>query len=201
MKPGDILLARRNLNLPNILSIIRILMVGVLIMFFRLNMRVAAFITFIAASATDVLDGYIARKYNLITPLGKLLDPLADKLMLTTVLACMYFVKILPLWIVIIIFIKEFVQILGGFLLFHRKDTVVQSNIFGKLTTVFFAVSVVLLFLHEYVAPFDEYALIFTVGFAVLSLVQYFVKYIKAIKAQEAGNISEKPVDKKPNQE
>ncbi|MBN2878120.1 MAG: CDP-alcohol phosphatidyltransferase family protein [Clostridia bacterium] len=200
MKPGDILLTKRNLNLPNILSIIRILMVGVLIMFFRHNMRFAAFLTFVAASATDALDGYIARKYNLITPLGKLLDPLADKLMLTTVLACMYFVKILPLWIVLIIFIKEFVQILGGFLLFHRKDTVVQSNIFGKLTTVFFAVSVVLLFWHEYVVPFDEYALLFTVAFAVLSLVQYFVKYIKDIRTQEAMNALKNSVDEQADQ-
>jgi len=175
-------------------------MVGVLIMFFRFNMRFAAFLTFVAASATDALDGYIARKYNLITPLGKLLDPLADKLMLTTVLACMYFVKILPLWIVLIIIIKEFVQILGGFLLFHRNDTVVQSNIFGKLTTVFFAVSVVLLFWHEYLAPFDEYALLFTVAFAVLSLVQYFVKYIKDIKTQDAISTSKNSVDEQTNQ-
>lgn len=182
MKPSDILLSKSNLNLPNILSIIRLLMVGVLIWFFTKGMLVAAFITYVVAGLTDVLDGYIARKYDLITPLGKLLDPLADKLMLIAVLACMYFTNMLPLWILIVIFVKEFVQIIGGFFLFHKKDTVVQANIFGKLTTVFFSISVVLLFWHDYVAPIDIYALIFTVIFAVFALVQYFIKYLKSVK-------------------
>lgn len=177
MKVSEILLSKRNLNLPNILSIIRILMVGVLILFFKLEMHVAAFLTYVTASATDVLDGYIARKYDLITHLGKLLDPLADKMMLVTVLACMHFAGVLPLWILIVIVVKELVQIIGGFFMYHKRDTVVQSNIFGKLTTIFFAFSVVLLFWHEYVAPYDKYALIFTVVFAVYALVQYMVKY------------------------
>ena len=185
MKPSEILLSKRNLNLPNILSIIRILMVGLLILFFKLDMKIAAFFTYLTASATDAMDGYIARKYDLITPLGKLLDPLADKMMLVTVLACMYFAKILPLWILIVIAAKECVQVLGGFLMFHKKDMVVQSNIFGKLTTMFFAISIVLLFWHDYVGPYDYYALIFTVVFAIFSLVQYFVKYIKAIHKNE----------------
>jgi len=178
--------------LPNILSIIRILMVGVLILFFKLDMKIAAFFTYLTASATDVLDGYIARKYDLITPLGKLLDPLADKMMLVTVLACMYFARILPLWILIVIAAKECVQVLGGFLLFHKKDTVVQSNLFGKLTTVFFAISVVLLFWHDYVSPYDNYALIFTVVFAIFALVQYFVKYLKGIHKNEAASSKSK---------
>ena len=170
-------------------------MVGVLILFFKLDMKIAAFFTYLTASATDALDGYIARKYDLITPLGKLLDPLADKMMLVTVLACMYFAKILPLWILIVIAVKECVQVLGGFLLFQRKDTVVQSNLFGKLTTVFFSVSIVLLFWHDYVTPYDNYALIFTVSFAVFSLVQYFVKYIRALHKNEQAGKSEDFVD------
>lgn len=195
MKPSDILLSKSNLNLPNILSIIRLLMVGVLIWFFIKGMLVAAFITYVVAGLTDVLDGYIARKYDLITPLGKLLDPLADKLMLVTTLACMYFAGFLPLWILIVIFIKELVQIVGGFLLFHKKDTVVQANIFGKLTTVFFSISVVLLFWHDYVEPIDKYALIFTVLFALFALVQYFVKYITSVKEHEKQKALENSVE------
>jgi len=195
MKPSEVLSSRRNLNLPNILSIIRLMMVGVLIWFFAKGMLIAAFIVYVLASLTDALDGYIARKYDLITPLGKLLDPLADKLMLIAVLACMYFVGLLPLWILIVIFVKECVQIIGGFCLLHKKDTVVQANIFGKLTTVFFSISVVLLFWHEYVAPFDSYTIIFTVLFAVFALVQYFVKYLKAIKEPECIDKLENGVD------
>ena len=195
MKPSEILLSKSNLNLPNILSIIRLLMVGVLIWFFTKGMLIAAFITYVLASFTDALDGYIARKYDLITPLGKLLDPLADKLMLITVLSCMYFAGFLPLWILIVILLKEFVQIVGGFFLFHKKDTVVQANIFGKLTTVFFSISVVLLFWHDYVVPVDKYALIFTVVFAVFALVQYFIKYIKAVKESENNNELQDAVD------
>jgi len=195
MKASTILISKRNLNLPNILSIVRILSVGVLIYFFNKGMHVAAFITYLAASATDALDGYIARKYDLITPLGKLLDPLADKLMLVTVLVCMYFANILPLWVVIVIVSKEAVQILGGLLLFHKRDMVVQSNIFGKLSTVFFSVSIVLLFWHEYVSPYDIYAIIFTVLFAIFALIQYIVKYINAEQTIPEVKLSEKVVD------
>ena len=184
MKTSEILLSKNNLNLPNILSIVRILMVGVLVLFFKLDMKIAAFFTYITASATDLLDGYIARKYDLITPLGKLLDPLADKMMLVTVLTCMYFAKILPLWILLVIAVKECVQVVGSFMMFHKRDTVVQSNLFGKLTTLFFSISVVLLFWHEHVKPYDKYALIFTVIFAIFSLVQYLVKYIRAINSE-----------------
>ena len=180
MKASTILMSKRNLNLPNILSIIRILLVGVLIIFFKKGMMVAAFVTYLTASATDLIDGYIARKYDLITPLGKLLDPLADKLMLITVLCCMYLSGILPLWVLLVIASKEALQVLGGFLMFKRRDTVVQSNIIGKATTVLFSVSVVLLFLHHYVSPYDIYVLIFTVLFAIFALVQYVVMYLKA---------------------
>ena len=185
MKPRSILMSKGNFNLPNILSVLRLLSIVLLIWFFKNGMNMAAFITYLAASATDAIDGYIARKYDLITPLGKLLDPLADKLMLITVLVCMYISGILPLWIPIVIVIKEFVQIIGGFFLLHKKDTVVQSNIFGKLTTVFFSISVVLLFWHDYLAPYDKYALVFTVIFAVFALIQYIVLYVKAV---EKGN-------------
>ena len=184
MKPSTILMSKSNLNLPNLLSILRLLAIGLLIYFFTQGMRIAAFITYISASATDALDGWIARKYNLITPLGKLLDPLADKLMLITVLACMYFTDLLPLWILAVIVIKEFVQIVGGFLLLHKTDTVVQANIFGKLTTVLFSVSVILLFWHDYVTPWDNYLMVFTVIFAVFALVQYAFKYVSVINSE-----------------
>ncbi|MEX1377590.1 MAG: CDP-alcohol phosphatidyltransferase family protein [Eubacteriales bacterium] len=191
MKAKTILMSKSNLNLPNILSIIRILLVGVLILFFKKGMTLAAFITYLTASATDLIDGYIARKYDLITPLGKLLDPFADKLMLVTVLCCMYLSGILPLWVLIVIVTKEALQILGGFLMFHKRDTVVQSNIFGKLTTVFFSFSVVLLFLHDYVSPYDIYVIIFTVLFAIFALVQYVVKYLRSSSGQEKEHADE----------
>lgn len=201
MKPSEILKSKNNLNIPNVLSIIRILLVGVLIYFFQKDELIAAFIIYLVASFTDAVDGYIARKYDLITPLGKLLDPLADKLMLITVLVYMYIAGRLPLWIVLVIFTKEVLQVLGGFIMYKKRDTVVQSNIFGKITTLLFSLSVVLLFLHDYVEPFDTYTLIFTVAFAVFSLGQYLVKYLcfSKHKDPEKCGLSQDMVDQEAN--
>lgn len=152
-------------------------MVFFLVLFFQKMMYEKAFIIYVAASATDALDGFIARKYKLITPLGKLLDPLADKLMLVTVLVCMYLAKRLPLWILLLIFVKEVLQVVGSLVMYKKRDTVVQANIFGKATTVLFSISVILLFLHDLVEPFDTYAIMFTAAFAIFSLLQYVYKY------------------------
>jgi cardiolipin synthase len=100
---------------------------------------------FIIAGITDVLDGFIARRFNLTSVLGTALDPLADKLMLLTALTCLYLSGHLPLLILGIMYLKEFtLMIVGIYMYFHKEKIVVPSNIFGKLATVVFSIAVVL---------------------------------------------------------
>ena len=82
-------LIRKNLNVPNVLTMIRLLLVPVYVVLFVSGQKYAALVTFLAASLTDLLDGRIARKYNLITDFGKLVDPFADKVMVLTALLSM----------------------------------------------------------------------------------------------------------------
>ena len=91
---------------------------------------------------TDVLDGFIARKFNLVSNFGKLMDPLADKLTQISVLAALVSVKIIPVWILAIVVLKELIMVVGASFL-YGKDVVVYSKWYGKLATVLFYLAIV----------------------------------------------------------
>ena len=118
------------MNIPNVLTIIRFLLIpGFVYYYFSPSedgVRIAIII-FIIAGLTDILDGFIARKYNLITKLGIVLDPLADKLMLLTVLISIT-LKNRFAWIIIVVAVKESLMILGAITLFNNHDIVVPAN-------------------------------------------------------------------------
>ena len=133
------------MNLPNILTLLRMLMVPAVIVCFAANHPLWALFFFLLASATDVLDGYLARKFNQITNFGKVMDPLADKLMLITTLICLYLTGRIPMWVPIVIGVKECTMITVAACL-YRKDIILPSNFFGKLATVLFTVAVLISF-------------------------------------------------------
>lgn len=133
------------MNIPNVLTIIRLLLIpGFAYCFFspmKYGVRIAVII-FVIAGLTDVLDGFIARRYNLITRLGIVLDPLADKLMLLTVLVSITLKNQIPFWIIVIVAVKETLLMLGAITLFNDHDIVVPANRFGKLSTVAFYIAI-----------------------------------------------------------
>lgn len=132
------------------LSILRLCMVPIFVLFFNFEgeQKTAAAIIFILASLTDVLDGYIARRYNMTTKIGQLLDPLADKLMQITTVITMLCAKMVPLWFVLVLAIKELFMITGGVFLYSKK-TFVKSNVFGKLNTVVMFCAIVVLLISS----------------------------------------------------
>ncbi len=134
--------------IPNILSLIRLLLVPVFIFLFLGGKTTAAVAVFIFSGFTDVLDGYIARKYNFISNAGKVLDPLADKLTQMSAFVCLYITELVPVWMPVVYFFKELATAIGAFFVFRKGNVVVKSHIFGKLATflVFAFVSVVILF-------------------------------------------------------
>ncbi|SHH22953.1 CDP-diacylglycerol--glycerol-3-phosphate 3-phosphatidyltransferase [Caloranaerobacter azorensis DSM 13643] len=134
------------MNVPNILTTIRFLFIPIFISIFyssiENNILYATYV-FILAGITDILDGYIARKYNMVTKWGTVLDPLADKLMQITVLICFTDKKYLPLWVITVIGIKEILMILGGLFLYYFVDkTVIPANKYGKIATVSFYIAI-----------------------------------------------------------
>ena len=180
-------------TIPNVLTIIRIILIPVFVVLFFKGEKIAALCVFCAASLTDMLDGYLARKLNQITDFGKLFDPLADKLMVLTAMVCQTFWGPLPPVAVIIVAAKELVMVLGGVFMLS-KDVVVYSNYFGKAAQVGFIASLILSFFHERfvegnvmlwgMTP-DIILLWITVTLAVVAMVIYATGAIKTINKKE----------------
>lgn len=128
---------------PNILTILRFIFIPIILYFILIGNYVLGFVFFTISGLTDILDGFIARKFNLISNFGKLMDPLADKLTQISVLATLVTVKIIPVWILAIVIFKELIMVVGASFL-YGKDVVVYSKWYGKLATVLFYVAIVI---------------------------------------------------------
>ncbi len=164
-------------NVPNALTLLRIVMVGFMPGLFRGGHYTAALTLFLAAGATDLLDGYIARKYHLITAFGKLMDPLADKLMLVVTLL-LFALKGWTSWLILgLVVAKELVMVTASAFL-YKKHTVVYSNFWGKAATFLFTVAVVLTFLHEWVYPADCIVMWIAFGLSIVAMGSYGMKFI-----------------------
>lgn len=145
---------KQNLNVPNALTALRLLLIPLYIVLFMRGLKYQALFVFLAASLTDMLDGLIARHYHLITDLGKLMDPLADKLMVLTVLFSMAIGNdaipaVVPWPAVCIVLGKELLLMLGG-LLMLRRNIVVYSSIIGKVAHCLFIAGLTATFFHEW---------------------------------------------------
>lgn len=128
-------------KLPNILTVTRIFMVPIFPLIYFSSLEKAsiyALVFFLFVGATDMLDGYLARKYNLISAFGTAMDPLADKLMLIMVMLSFGIKGLLSIWIISFIIIKELLMIFTGLYFYFKKEKyVIASNIFGKSATMF----------------------------------------------------------------
>ena len=171
------------MNLPNKLTILRVILIPFFV-FFLLSPyfpgygNYIAVAIFIVASLTDMLDGKIARKYNLVTNFGKFMDPLADKLLVCSALICLIELGRLAAWIVIIIIAREF--IISGFrLVASDNGVVIAASYWGKFKTVFQMLMVIVLILD---LPYPAFEILGTVLtwialiLTVVSLVDYVVK-------------------------
>ncbi len=175
-------------NIPNILSVIRLCMVPVFVYLFFLdypkNVWTAVFVFFLAG-ATDVLDGWLARKNNWISNVGKILDPLADKMMQCAALVSFYVKNIIPLWLLLVYVTKELLILAGAVFVFRKKSVVVKSSFWGKFAVCVFYLSIAALVSLQTAS--DEIRNTWTVAisaimicFAIVALVQYFREYIRS---------------------
>ena len=170
------------MNLPNKLTILRVIMIPFFVAALlydggaNQNMRYVAAALFIIASLTDMLDGKIARKYNLVTNFGKFMDPLADKLLVCSALICMIELSELPAWMVIIIISREF--IISGFrLVASDNGVVIAASYWGKFKTTFQMIGVVLLIFNiPALSTLTTIIVWIALALTVISLVDYIVK-------------------------
>lgn len=175
------------MNLPNKITIARVFMIPLFLIFYLNPIpygNLIAGIIFIVASLSDTLDGYLARKHNLVTNFGKIMDPLADKLLVVSALICFVEKGLLASWIVIIIIAREF--IISGFrLVAVDTGTVIAASPWGKLKTIAQMIMCILLIFNFDFTIFNIAEQIFIYAsliLTVVSLVDYLVKNKNIIK-------------------
>ncbi len=171
------------MNLPNKLTILRVFLVPIFVVFMLTDLgghysNWIALVIFVAASLTDSLDGYLARKNNLVTNFGKFMDPLADKLLVCSALICLMAIDRVPAWMVLIIIAREF--IISGFrLVASDAGVVIAASYWGKFKTISQVVMIIALLIEfPYAFVFSWIAVILT----VVSLVDYVAKNVNVIK-------------------
>jgi CDP-diacylglycerol--glycerol-3-phosphate 3-phosphatidyltransferase len=175
-----------SMNLPNKLTIFRVILIPVFIIALMSGIipepvnRYVGVVIFCVASFTDYLDGHIARKYNLVTNFGKFMDPLADKLLVSSALICMIELGFLPAWIVIIIISREFI-ITGFRLIAAEGGLVIAASWWGKIKTVTQMLMIILV-LFGVGGIIGNILIILATVFTVISGVDYIVKNIGVLK-------------------
>ena len=165
-------------HVPNILTIIRFLLIPFIVVAILQQYYILAFILLTVSAITDILDGTIARKFDCISNFGKLVDPLADKATQIAVLAALTIGSIIPIWILVVVFVKEAIMIAGASFL-YGKELIVSSKWWGKLATVLFYIAIVISLCQQQFASFltaseNVFAKIFLVAdtpFYVLALI------------------------------
>lgn len=174
------------MNLPNKLTILRTIMIPVFLIFLYipgLGMTgdVLATAIFVLASFTDLLDGKIARKYNLVTNFGKFMDPLADKLLVCSALIALVDLNRIPAWVVIIIIAREF--IISGFrLIASDNGVVIAASYWGKFKTTFQMIMIILLILnidYPYSNIVNMVIMYIALALTIISLLDYIIKNYK----------------------
>ena len=169
-------------NIPNILTVIRFILIPFIYICVLSKHFLTALIIFTISAITDILDGFIARKFNYITDIGKLIDPLADKLTQISLLLSLSILNILPWWIFIIVFIKELVLVVSASVLYSKKDVVVYSKWYGKLaTTLFYLAIVCSLIINQFdinmAFKIDLYLYYLAILATVFALIMYSIKF------------------------
>lgn len=182
-------------TVPNILTYLRFLLVAPFIFFFLNKNYIAAALCIGFSGLSDCLDGFLARKLDQVTSLGKILDPIADKVTLVSVAVCMviYMPSLLPIMLVMIG--KEFLMLLGGLILLIMKITPPPARWYGKAATVIFYLSVcTIIFLKAAFNITNDMLItvtfIVTAAFMVFALVMYAALIVKQIKAEKQENRS-----------
>lgn len=171
------------MNLPNKLTLLRVALIPFFVILLLLCEKVpylnhAAVLVFVGASLTDLFDGKLARKYDLVTNFGKFMDPLADKLLVVSALICLVQLRMIPVWTVLVITAREF--IISGFrLIAAEKGLVLAASKMAKLKTTIQMIMIISIMMNFPWLPFkilNWILIILAVILTITSLIEYLIK-------------------------
>jgi len=176
----------KNLNIPNLLTLLRIGLLPAIVWRFRRGDSFGALILYVAAMLTDAVDGVLARRLNQITALGKLLDPVADKLSLLTLIGLFVADDQIPAWVLVFVLLKELLLMIGSAAALHY-GIVVYALPIGKITTVTFIVSMVARFLKQQLTA--DVLLWFSLMLSLAALIWYTIVGVRRICSQKVCKV------------
>lgn len=182
----------QNWTIPNLLSVLRILVIGPFAWFFLNDDLFWAAAMLIFSGLSDMFDGMIARKFNQITELGKMLDPLADKLTQGTVAICLAVEYPVLIPALLIFVVKELGMLIGGCFLLKRKKRPCAAKWYGKVGTVMFYISAVVVVvqgifnMHSMGALITAYTLLgLTAAFMIYAMIRYFLLFLQILHSED----------------
>ncbi|GBF11851.1 CDP-alcohol phosphatidyltransferase family protein [Tepidibacillus infernus] len=164
------------MNVPNILTVSRFLLIPVFLLVFFNGYEIHAYGILLLAGITDVIDGYLARKHHLVTELGSMLDPLADKLMMITVIISLLVAGEIPWLVAAIFFFRDASMIIGSAFFHFRGKKTVPANALGKMTTFMYYLAVLLI---TFDLPYNVEFFTFVVAFSFLTSIVYMFQFKK----------------------
>lgn len=173
---------KKNLNAANLITIFRIILIPVFMVFYLdayfyyENFPLFAILVFLLAFFSDILDGMIARSKNQITNVGKVLDPLADKLLRVCVLCAFVIKGVIGVYMFIILVALDALSIIAATILYFKK-IIIPANWIGKITTIFMSLALFSCFFHNFIKPVDFILIIVALVLVLITIIQYFIKF------------------------
>ncbi len=181
-------MANQKFTISNIITSFRFLLLPFIVFFLATDQRLIAFLIMIIALLSDIIDGYIARKLHQETELGRLLDPLCDKISLVVILITLLIINSIPFWAVIIIALRDILILTGSYILFKRKQLVYKSNTLGKATGFLFGAMIL-----AFTLDFQKLGMIILyVSIPVMlgAFITYVNRYVLSIRTGEKKEVT-----------
>jgi len=164
------------MTIPNLITILRVLLVPIFIIYMINDKTLGSLIIFVIASASDALDGFIARVFHKKSDLGAYLDPLADKILLIAAYITLAILKMIPAWLAVLIISRDVIILLGVLILYlNRYPVKIHPSLLSKSTTCLQIATILMILSNSYLnlEPIKMYAFWLTAGFTIASGLQY----------------------------
>lgn len=171
---------RNIMTVSNVITLSRLVLLPFIVYFLLVDQRITAFVIMLIALLTDAADGFLARTLHQESEIGKVLDPVCDKISLIVILITLYAVNVIPRWGVIIIIARDVLILIGSYVLYRHKSVVFKANLPGKITGVIFAALILAFTIN--LNRLGEVLLYISIPAILGSFAIYLGRYIKAMK-------------------
>ena len=168
------------MTVSNIITVSRLALLPFIIYFLLTEQRVIAFVIMLISLLSDGLDGYLARRLHQESRLGKFLDPLCDKIFLAVILVTLFYIKLIPLWAVVLIVLRDFLILLGSYILLKNRSVVQVSNVFGKITGFVFGAMILAFTIN--LTLIGTVLMYISIIVMTVAFITYSMNYLKIMK-------------------